>query len=56
MNLEQLRKNKKIAIALSSVMAAFIQFLGYGTGFLRSVYRLYFQRKGIKEAFPRMFA
>lgn len=49
-------KNKKIAIALSSVMAAFIQFLGYGTGFLRSVYRLYFQRKGIKEAFPGMFA
>ena len=48
-------KNKNIAIALSSVLAALIQFLGYGSGFLRSVYRLYFQRKGIREAFPGMF-
>jgi len=48
-------KNKSIAIALSSVLAAFIQFSGYGSGFLRSVYKLYFQRKGIKEAFPGMF-
>ena len=48
-------KNKKIGIALSSILATFIQFLGYGTGYLRSVYRLYFQGKGIKEAFPGMF-
>lgn len=49
-------KNKKIGIALSSILATFIQFMGYGSGYLRSVYRLYFQRKGIKEAFPGMFA
>ena len=35
--IDSFAKNKKIAIALSSVVAAFIQFLGYGTGFLRSV-------------------
>ena len=49
-------KNQKLGIALSSILATFIQFLGYGTGYLRSVYRLYFQRKGTKEAFPGMFA
>jgi len=48
-------KNKKIGIALSSIFATFIQFLGYGTGFLRSVYRLHVQRKDVKEAFPGMF-
>ena len=49
-------KNKKVGLALLSIVSTFIQFLGYGIGFLKSIFRLYVQGKGIKEAFPAMFA
>jgi len=49
-------KNKKVGLALLSIVSTFIQFLGYGIGFLKSIFRLYIQGKGIKEAFPAMFA
>ncbi len=49
-------KNKNIVVALLSIVSTFIQFLGYGIGFLKSIFRLYIQGKSIKEAFPAMFA
>ncbi len=49
-------KNKNLVVAFLSIVATFIQFLGYGSGFLKSVYKLYIQRKDFKEAFPGMFA
>ena len=49
-------KNKRFMAALLSMFAVFVQFFGYGTGFLRSVIRLYLQGKSTKEAFPKMFS
>ena len=48
-------KNKNIVVALLSIVSTCIQFLGYGIGFFKSIFRLYIQRKGIKETFPGMF-
>ena len=49
-------KNKRVMVALLSMFAVLVQFLGYGTGFLRSVLRLYLQGKTNAEAFPKMFS
>lgn len=48
-------KNKNIKVALLSVYASIVQFIGYGVGFLRSWVRLHIQHKSIKETFPQMF-
>ena len=50
------RRNRSLFVGLLSALAVLVQFIGYGTGFLRSVYRLYVLRKPVKEAFPAMFA
>ena len=50
------KKNKSFAVGVLSVFAVFVQFLGYGSGFLRSCYRIYFRGMSNKEAFPKMFA
>lgn len=49
-------KSKQISVALLSVLAMYVQFFGYGWGFLRTFFRLHVQRMDIKEAFPGMFA
>jgi len=49
-------KNKQPVVAILSMFAVCLQFLAYGTGFLRSVLRLYIFRKSAKDAFPKMFA
>lgn len=49
-------KTKSIAVAFNSVLAVYVQFFGYGLGFLRSVFRLYVQGSDIRTAFPGMFA
>ena len=49
-------KTGSLWIGLSSVYAVLVQFLGYGSGFLRSVFRIYLQRRTNMEAFPAMFA
>ncbi len=48
-------KNKSIAIALLSLLAVGIQFLGYGFGFLKSFMLLAFTGKKPQELFPEVF-
>ena len=45
----------RIGIALLSVWAGLIQFLGYGLGFLNSQMRLNFSAKDPEELFPKLF-
>ncbi|MDH3322555.1 MAG: glycosyltransferase [Flavobacteriaceae bacterium] len=45
-----------IATGLSAMAATLVQFTGYGTGFLRSVFRLKILKKSTAKAFPKMFA
>jgi glycosyltransferase involved in cell wall biosynthesis len=48
--------SKNPFVALTSIYATLVQFLGYGTGFLRSTFRLYILKKSVKDTFPRMFS
>jgi glycosyltransferase involved in cell wall biosynthesis len=48
--------NKSPFVAMTSMYATLVQFLGYGTGFLRSTFRLYILKKSVKDTFPRMFS
>ena len=50
------QKNKIFKVALLSVYATVVQFVGYGVGFFRSWVRLYVQHKSVKETFPKMFS
>jgi GT2 family glycosyltransferase len=49
-------QNKNIKVALLSVFATIVQFIGYGMGFFRSWTRIHLQHKHIKETFPEMFS
>lgn len=48
-------KNKNIAIAILSLVAVVIQFVGYGYGFLKSTILLNFNKKSPQELFPKLF-
>lgn len=48
-------QNKSIKIGFYSIVAASIQFYGYGTGFLKSFYALHVLKKSPQEAFPKLF-
>lgn len=48
--------NKNVIVAIYSIQATCIQFLGYGFGFLRSQFRLHILKKTNKETFPKMFS
>ncbi len=48
-------KTKQISVALLGVLAMYVQFFGYGWGYLRSFFRLHVLRMEVKEAFPGMF-
>ena len=50
------RLNRSLWVGLASIMAVFVQFFGYGWGFIRTSFRIYVQRRSEKEAFPKMFA
>ena len=54
--IDSFSKTKSAAVALSSVVAVYVQFFGYGLGFLRSAFRLYVQGMDSRTAFPGMFA
>jgi len=54
--LDSLIVSKNPFVAMSSMYATLVQFLGYGTGFLRSTFRLVILKKSIKDTFPRMFS
>lgn len=47
--------NKSIAIGLLSVMATFIQFYGYGTGFLASIMQIKWLGKEPRKRYPHLF-
>ncbi len=49
-------QNKNLLVALYSMLATFIQFVGYGFGFLRSFIRLHIMRKSMTDTFPKMFS
>jgi glycosyltransferase involved in cell wall biosynthesis len=53
---DSLIKNKNLVVAFQSIIATFVQFFGYGLGFLRTVFRLNVLKYSKKEAFPKMFS
>jgi len=53
--LTSLYSNKSLKIAFLSVYAAIIQFYGYGTGFLRSFYKIFIAKQEPQKAFPELF-
>ena len=48
-------KNKSGYIGIAAIMATFIQFLGYGVGFLNAIWKLDFLKRQPQEAFPDLF-
>jgi len=48
-------KNNNIMVAVFSIYATLLMFLGYGSGFLRSTIRLHIFQKSMKDTFPEMF-
>ena len=53
--IDSLLKNRSLAIALLSLVAVAIQFMGYGFGFLKSVILINFSGKSPEELFPQLF-
>lgn len=53
--LSSLFQNKSLLIAFYSVIAAIIQFYGYGIGFLRSFYKISVLKMNPEQAFPELF-
>ena len=47
--------NKSIRVGLLSVAAVFVQFYGYGTGYIKSFTKIYLLKQKPKEAFPELF-
>jgi len=50
-----LSSTKNIVVASQSMLAVFIQFLGYGYGFLKCTITLLVSKKKPEEAFPNLF-
>lgn len=50
-----LMKERNFRVSILSVCAVFVQFYGYGTGFVKSNYILYILRKKPEEGMPEMF-
>jgi glycosyltransferase involved in cell wall biosynthesis len=50
------RQNKDLRVGILSCVAVLVQFIGYGSGYLRTTYRLRLLRRSPKEAFPAMFS
>jgi glycosyltransferase involved in cell wall biosynthesis len=48
-------KNKSLTIGLAAIIATFIQFSGYGYGFLESIWKLRFLKMEPETAFPKLF-
>lgn len=53
--IESLVKTKSLKISFLTIIATFIQFLGYGAGFLYSYFLLNIKKQDPKEAMPEMF-
>lgn len=52
---ESIIKTKNVKISFLTLIAAFIQFLGYGAGFLYSYYLLHIKKLRAETAMPEMF-
>lgn len=48
-------QNKSIKIGVFSVMAVFMQFYGYGTGYIESFYKVHILKQKPETAFPKLF-
>lgn len=48
-------EHRNIKIGLMSVIAVLIQFIGYGSGYLKSYYHINIRGEKPEEAFPRLF-
>jgi GT2 family glycosyltransferase len=48
-------ENKSVRIGYYSIIAAIIQFYGYGKGFLNAYYQIHILNKNPQTAFPKMF-
>ncbi|MFT5078796.1 MAG: glycosyltransferase involved in cell wall biosynthesis [Planctomycetota bacterium] len=48
-------RNKSLSVAALSIAAIFVQFFGYGLGFLKSTYYVRFQGKDPETQFPFLF-
>jgi glycosyltransferase involved in cell wall biosynthesis len=53
--IDALRKTGNLKVALLSLMATFIQFFGYGYGFLKSTLYINSSNKKPEEIFPKLF-
>jgi cellulose synthase/poly-beta-1,6-N-acetylglucosamine synthase-like glycosyltransferase len=53
--ISSLLKNKSLEIAFYSIVAAIIQFYGYGKGFLHSFVKIHILKQQPEAAFPKMF-
>ena len=53
--IDSLLKNRNLSIALLSLVAVVIQFIGYGYGFLKSTILVNFSKKNPQELFPNLF-
>ncbi|UCE94353.1 MAG: glycosyltransferase [Flavobacteriaceae bacterium] len=54
--IDSMMKSKNVLVSFLSLFAVYVQFSGYGLGFLKSIHRLYLRRMEVKEAFPAMFS
>ncbi len=52
---DSLLKNSSLSVAILSISAVCIQFIGYGLGFLKSTFWINFSSKKPKELFPKLF-
>jgi GT2 family glycosyltransferase len=48
-------QNRSLKIGLLSVVAAFIQFYGYGLGYTESFFKVHIMKQDPEEAFPKLF-
>ena len=48
-------QNKNLKIGVYSLVAAFIQFYGYGTGYMASFIKVHLLSKQPEQAFPELF-
>ena len=53
--IDSLLKNKNLNVAVLSIVAVCIQFIGYGFGFLKSTFWINFSNKNPDELFPKLF-
>lgn len=53
--IESLIKNNSITIAILSILAVTIQFLGYGKGFITATAKLALSNKNPEQLFPKVF-